>query len=64
MNLNLSTNSTTPQLTVHRTTYPADSDYAVQVFLIDSYSAMYLTVAEARTLGERLLAATAAEVTA
>lgn len=58
MNLNVSTLTDSPELTVNRTDYPADDEFAVQVFLADSHTHMYLTVAEARTLAKRLLAAT------
>lgn len=58
MILSVSTPSTDGELTVNRTAYPADEDYAVQIFLADSRSTLYLTVAQARLLGDRLLAAT------
>ena len=60
MNLTLSSGSDTPELTVTRTKSSAESDFAVQVFLVDSYSYIHMSVAEARTLAERLLAATEA----
>ena len=58
MNISVSTLTDSPELTVNRTDYAADDELAVQVFLADSHTHMYLTVAEARTLAARLLAAT------
>ncbi len=58
MNISVSTLTDSPELTVNRTDYPADDDYAVQVFLADSFSSIYLMDDEARTLAKRLLAAT------
>ncbi len=58
MNLATSKATDSPDLTVNRTKHPAGDDFAVQVFLADSYTQLYLTVAEARTLAARLLAAT------
>ncbi len=58
MNLSITKATNSPELTVNRTALPADDEFAVQVFLADSHTHMYLTVAEARTLAKRLLAAT------
>lgn len=60
MHLGINTHADQPELSATRTRHPADDEYAVQVFLTDRYTAMYLTVEEARTLGSRLLAAAAA----
>ncbi len=58
MNLSVSTVTNNPELSAIRTQYPAYTDFAVKVFLADSHTILYLTVAEARTLAARLLAAT------
>lgn len=59
MNLSMmSTAGTTVGLTVNRTTADAGSGYAVQVLLGSAYNALYLSVDEARHLGQQLLAVT------